>query len=265
MAYIGNKLADSYTSFAKQDFTTSATTSYTLDYPVANANEIALFINFVRQEPTTAYTASGTSLTLTSATSASDDMYCVFLGKALQTVNPPAGSVGLSQLSATGTASASTYLRGDNSWGSITIGDNTPAFKAIISSGSQSFTNAAVTKIQFNSEVFDTDGCYDPTTNYRFTPTTAGKYFVYLQFAFDSGVEWDGLVGIISKNGSYDNIVVYRHENYHAITMNHIVDMNGTTDYLEAFCQQNSGGSLSLRYNSGWEYNIFGAFKLNGV
>lgn len=98
MAYIGNKLADSYTSFAKQDFTTSATTSYTLDYPVANANEIALFINFVRQEPTTAYTATGTSLTLTSATSASDDMYAVFLGKALQTVNPPAGSVGTSQL-----------------------------------------------------------------------------------------------------------------------------------------------------------------------
>ena len=106
MAYIGNKLADSYTSFAKQDFTTSATTSYTLDYPVANANEIALFINFVRQEPTTAYTASGTSLTLTSATSASDDMYCVFLGKAVQTVNPPAGSVGTSQLADSSVTSA---------------------------------------------------------------------------------------------------------------------------------------------------------------
>ena len=144
-------------------------------------------------------------------------------------------------------------------------GTNTPAFKAIISSGSQSFTNAAVTKIQFNSEVFDTDGCYDPTTNYRFTPTTAGKYYVYLQFAFDSGVEWDGVVGIIEKNGSYNNITVYRHENYHAITMSSIIDMNGSTDYLEAFCQQNSGGSLSLRYNSGWEYNIFAAYKLNGV
>jgi len=83
MPFIGNQPALSYTSFAKQDFTTSATTSYTLDNPVTNENEIALFINFVRQEPTTAYTASGTSLTLTSATSASDDMYCVFLGKAV--------------------------------------------------------------------------------------------------------------------------------------------------------------------------------------
>ena len=59
-----------------------------------------MFINFVRQEPTTAYTASGTSLTLTSATSSSDDMYCVYLGKAVQTVNPPNSSVGSSQVSA---------------------------------------------------------------------------------------------------------------------------------------------------------------------
>ena len=120
--YLGNQPALAYTSFAKQDFTTSATTSYTLDNAVTNENEIALFINFVRQEPTTAYTASGTSLTLTSATSASDDMYCVFLGKALQTVNPPAGSVGLSQLSATGTKDSTTFLRGDNTFSTISAG-----------------------------------------------------------------------------------------------------------------------------------------------
>ena len=98
MPFIGNQPALSYTSFAKQDFSTSATTSYTLDNPVANANELALFINFVRQEPTTSYSASGTTLTLTSATSSSDDMYCVYLGKAVQTVNPPNASVGTSQL-----------------------------------------------------------------------------------------------------------------------------------------------------------------------
>ena len=98
MPFIGNQPALSYTSFAKQDFTTSATTSYTLDNPVANANELALFINNVRQEPTTAYSANSTTLTLTEATSSSDDMYCVYLGKAVQTVNPPNASVGTSQL-----------------------------------------------------------------------------------------------------------------------------------------------------------------------
>ena len=98
MSYIGKEPADSFISFAKQDFTTSATTSYTLDNAVTNENELALFINFVRQEPTTAYTASGTTLTLTSATTSSDDMYCVYLGQAKQTVNPPDGSVSAAKL-----------------------------------------------------------------------------------------------------------------------------------------------------------------------
>ena len=98
MAYIGKDPADSFISFVKQDFSVSATTSYTLDNAVTNQNEIALFINYVRQEPTTAYTASGTSLTLTSATASGDDMYCIYLGMAKQTVNAPDGSVGASQL-----------------------------------------------------------------------------------------------------------------------------------------------------------------------
>ena len=121
MPFIGNQPALSYTSFAKQDFTTSATTSYTLDNPVANANELALFINFVRQEPTTAYSASGTSLTLTSATSASDDMYCVFLGKAVQTVNPPNSSVDSSKINYPLTTFSSTGIDDNATSTAVTI------------------------------------------------------------------------------------------------------------------------------------------------
>ena len=100
MAYIGNTPALKYASFAVQHFTTSATTSYSLDNSVANENGIALFINNVRQQPggSYAYTATGTTLTLSAATTTSDTMYCVFIGKAVQTVAPPAGSVAASQL-----------------------------------------------------------------------------------------------------------------------------------------------------------------------
>ena len=141
--YLGNQPALSYTSFAKQDFTTSATTSYTLDHPVTNENEIALFINFVRQEPTTAYSASNTTLTLTSATSATDDMYCVFLGKAVQTVNPPSGSVGLSQLSATGTKDSTTFLRGDNTF-------NTPSVASLSTASGSAPSYSARAWVNFN-------------------------------------------------------------------------------------------------------------------
>ena len=100
MPYVGNIPAEKYASFAVQHFTTSATTSYTLDHSVANENDIRLVINNVIQQPggSYAYTAANTTLTLSSATSGTDTMYCVFLGKAVQTVNPGSGSVGTSQL-----------------------------------------------------------------------------------------------------------------------------------------------------------------------
>ena len=95
MAYIGNQPAESFTSFATQEFSTSATTSYTLDHAVTNENEIALFVNNVRQQPGSgkAYTATGTALTLSAATASTDTMYCVFLGRALQTVTPATNSI----------------------------------------------------------------------------------------------------------------------------------------------------------------------------
>ena len=181
--YLGNQPALSYTSFAKQDFTTSATTSYTLDNPVANENEIALFINFVRQEPTTAYTASGTSLTLTSATSASDDMYCVFLGKAVQTVNPPNGSIGLSQLSATGTKDATTFLRGDNTFASAG-GDNTPMF-LVRKASTQDVSDASDVQVTFDTEVIDTDNAFASNT-FTVPSGKAGKYLISCQLTMHS-------------------------------------------------------------------------------
>ena len=103
MAYIGIQPAESFTSFATQTFSVSATTSYTLDHAVANENEIALFVNNVRQQPGSgkAYTATGTALTLSAATASTDTMYCVFLGRALQTVNPATNSITSSMLGGT--------------------------------------------------------------------------------------------------------------------------------------------------------------------
>ena len=128
MGYVGNTPASKFLTLAKQNFSTSATTSYTLDSAVSSTQDIALFINNVRQSPVDAYTVSGTALTLTSATAGTDEMYCVYLGKTVGTVVPGSNtitnammtddSVGLAELSATGTPSSSNYLRGDNSWAS---------------------------------------------------------------------------------------------------------------------------------------------------
>lgn len=108
MAYIGIKPAESFTSFATQTFSTSATSSYTLDHAVTNENELALFINNVRQQPGSgkAYTATGTALTLSANTASTDTMYAIFLGRALQTVNPADGSVATASIAATAVTGA---------------------------------------------------------------------------------------------------------------------------------------------------------------
>jgi cytoskeletal protein CcmA (bactofilin family) len=93
MGYVGNEPSVNFTSFAKQDITGDGGASYTLTHAVANANEIEVFVNNVRQEPTSAYTVSGTALTMTGNVASTDDFYVIYLGKALQTTTPPDGSV----------------------------------------------------------------------------------------------------------------------------------------------------------------------------
>jgi len=90
MPYLGNVPAERYTSMTKQAITGDGGTSYTLDHAVANEQEIEVFVNNVRQEPSVAYTVSGTALTMTGNVAASDDFYVVFQGKALGSVTHPA-------------------------------------------------------------------------------------------------------------------------------------------------------------------------------
>ena len=205
MAYIGNTPAEAFSAFQKQDFSTSATTSYTLDHPVSNQNEIALFINFVRQEPTAAYTASGTTLTLTSATSSSDDMYCEYLGKAVQTVNPASGSVGSSQVASTiitgqtaetSIATDDTVLIHDTSAGALRKmtranfvsgvgGTNTPAFHAY-NNADQTISANTETQLIFNTEIYDTNSAFASNT-FTVPSGEGGRYFVYFRLGFASG------------------------------------------------------------------------------
>ena len=110
MAYIGNIPAEAYISISSQTFTTINGTGYTLSTSVTTSEDIALFLNNVRQKPST-YTASALVLTMGTATTTADELYCVYLGKALQTVNPPAASVGTSQI--TDLAVTTAKLAGD--------------------------------------------------------------------------------------------------------------------------------------------------------
>ena len=287
MPYIGNQPAEQFTSFATQEFSTSATTSYTLDHAVTNENEIALFVNNVRQQPGSgkAYTATGTALTLSAATASTDTMYCVFLGRALQTVTPATNSItaamvgndlisGKDALTAI-PATTDEFLISDA--GTLKRIDaqffqNTPAFEAILSSNA-SINHDTQTKVQCNTEIFDTAGAYDNSTNFRFTPQTAGKYFVYSKVRIDTTPgNCEIVVSYIFKNGSsytYSLIDFDNNDGEGGATINTaVIDMNGSSDYIELYCYgktASGSGTLSLEGDSSAYPTLFGAYKLIGV
>jgi len=177
-------------------------------------------------------------------------------------------NITLAKLSATGTPSSSTFLRGDNSWVSAG-GTNTPAFEAQISSD-QTVSNFTDTKAQCNLEVFDTDSCYDNVTNYRFTPNVAGKYFVYGQIYGDvqNASDWNYTNtqirknGIISHSGTTDNRNNPGREG--SVFMATTMIMNGTTDYVELWGQVYAQDGAGMRFSGtvGTSFTRFGAYKI---
>jgi len=86
---LGQKPATQHVSTEKQSITGNGGTSYTLQQSVSQASDIEVFVNNTRQEPTVAYTASGTTLTMTGAVNPSDSFYVIFQGKAIQTAGLP--------------------------------------------------------------------------------------------------------------------------------------------------------------------------------
>lgn len=125
MPYLGNAPAEAYSNIAYQDFGTQSGTVFTLDFPAGSPGELEVFVNNVRQEPSVAYTVSGTTLTMTGTVAASDDFYVVFQGKAQQTVTHPANT-GL--VATTGTFSSTLAVTGKiTSTAGITFGSDTAA------------------------------------------------------------------------------------------------------------------------------------------
>ena len=100
MSTLGQKPATTHVSFQKQTITGNGGTSYTLQQSVGSELDIAVFVNNTRQEPTTAYTASGTSLVMTGAVNSSDSFYVIFLAKAINTTGLPVSAVNTASINA---------------------------------------------------------------------------------------------------------------------------------------------------------------------
>ena len=283
MAYIGNIPAESYASFERQVFSiVNSQTAYTLSHSVVNENDIRLVVNNVVQEPGSgkAYTASGTSLTLSAAlVNGTDEMYCVFLGRALQTVNPPNASVGTAQLASeavTNAKVASSIITGQTAETSIATDDlillsDTSASGALkkmtranfvsglglaecsfraYQNSAQVINNATSSQINLDTEDWDTDNAFASNT-FTCPSDKAGKYIVVGAVRADpSWASTDQFNVMIFRNGASNtggmsSFSIRAGIGNSAVTVQ-IIDLSAG-DTLKLYMYHNEGGSEGLQ------------------
>jgi hypothetical protein len=250
------------------------------------------------------FTISGSSLTFDVVPSGSSVCNSVkHFGVGLLT-QPSTGSVGINELSASGTKSSSTFLAGDNSFKSLTtnathsgevtgataltIADNivdeanlkvsnsavngymltaqsgntggltwaaassnAPYFLARRSNTGQTVANDTYVTILFDTEMLDSASTYNTGTG-LWTPSTAGKYFMFAQvcFAVNAGTDWDSATIIMDKNSAG-----YTDTNFKN-SMAHITRRSGgsSTDsfYVSQIVDLDDNDTMRIQFQGGW-------------
>jgi hypothetical protein len=121
--------------------------------------------------------------------------------------------------------------------GTMMVSGNMPAFSAY-GNPATTIANATYVKVQFQTKEYDTNSCFDATTNYRFTPNVAGYYLI------------TGAVGC--ANNSEKQLVIYKNGSRfkdgndftgYISSVQSVVYCNGSTDYIELYFIQYSGSS----------------------
>ena len=102
MAYVGNPIdtQNTFQSLVGKRFNgDGSTTAFTLDVAPSSTLDIEVFVGNVRQDPNSAYTLSGTTLTFTGAPpSGTNNIYVVHQAKSVGTINAPDNSIDSAQL-----------------------------------------------------------------------------------------------------------------------------------------------------------------------
>jgi hypothetical protein len=213
--------------------TTFSVPSYTVGYIDVYRNGLLL--------GSADFTATnGTTVVLANACTAGDFVEAVsfYVSSVLNAIPATAGAV------------QQTYLASG-------VAGTGPIFTAYGSSGAfQSIPNNTATKVSFSNALTDTNSNYS-TSNYRFTPSVAGYYL------FTGYIAWYPAGGLCSANFYKNGSSYLSGSSWVANTANGlgqatsgIIQMNGTTDYVEIWVTQTSGSALNL-YGNGTNGSVF--------
>jgi hypothetical protein len=156
-----------------------------------------------------------------------------------------------------------TVAGGVPSWATPAGAGLTP-YCSVYRSTALNLTNATYAEIPFDTEWFDSDGAYNTSTG-RFTPATAGKYFVISNLVYNAGGvdRWGLGYTSIRKNGTavsesyvdgFDNYAMYTV----TVPNSAIIECNGTTDYISIFSYSSiTTGTMQLQAFGGTSLTIF--------
>ena len=258
MAYIGVQPTDTYLSIASQQITGNGGATYTLDYSVSNEEDVAVFVNNVRQNVNT-YTVSGTSLTLGGTISASDSCWVLFLGRTVGTKTPAVGSVTNDMLA--GSINESKLLGSiPNSKlanSSVTVNGTS------ISLGASGTISAGITEADTWRLTANKSGTGDITANLERVDTAGFGYLgtgmtessgifsfpstgIYrIQATFEANANADNYIQTTTDNSTYINATIIRPKSDGNTTGSFIFDVTNTSTHKVKFnVTVNSGVTL---------------------
>ena len=273
MGYLGTPIDtnNTFQSLQGKRFSgNGSTTAFTLDIAPASTLDIEVFVENVRQDPNSAYSLSGTTLTFAAAPDAgTNNIYVVHQAKAVATISAGAGTVNAASMDNTVisghdalaaepadtdeflVSDAGTIKRIDYS---LIKASNTPAFSVKLS-GNQSINHQTWTKVTLSAEDYDTDSAF-ASNKFTVPSGKAGKYFFHYNLGSAASLD-DGerLLGALYKNGS--KLSEYSTSNDRSPTGNVDNFINNSitlaldaADYIELYVYHSEGAAMNVLANS---------------
>ena len=152
-------------------------------------------------------------------------------------------------------------------------GTNTPAFQAV-QSADVSISGSTSTLIPFNSETYDSNNLFNPSTG-KFTmdSSNAGKYFIYAKITIDSDSTYGtsgNYFGIELRHYNSSDSLVNQHQwrttwstvFYPSAAVSGIFNLSNG-DYVVPYAKLTGSGHVVIGVNTtSTDYNEFTGFKL---
>ena len=299
MAYVGTPIdtTNQFQSLQGKRFSgDGSTTAFTLDIAPTSVFDIEVFVENVRQDPNSAYSLNGTTLTFTGApASGTNNIYVIHQAKAVGTINPTNDSVTASSIAddavesehlndniisgqtalAAAPADTDEFLVSDA--GTIKRVDysyikasNGPAFSAREAS-QQTINHNTVTNLTFGTEEVDTASAF--ASNIFTVPSgEGGKYYLECQinlYDSDSNISacqlwlWKGS-NSTKLSGLYDTTGGGENRSHVNNSVSVIADLSATDTVGAAVNMTTTDSGTATSYGGDSGTRIIG-FKLVGV